>query len=204
MNAMIAATAASQTSMKIAAGSLAAVLTAGAAAVATGSVTIEPDLAEQATVQLTERVGITVDGSLDAPVEGDVTVETFGIAGLGVVHASFDGSVLDIVDVEADAGVRATVLSQSTDSATIEFAGDGEILTALIATVDGEIVASITSEAAVGGSVTGERGAETSDDGERVDVGAGVDSEVSADVEDRLRADVGATLEGDVGIGLDD
>lgn len=146
MTTTIAASAASHTALKVAAIGLCASLAAGGSAAVTGNL---PDGAQGFAADVAAHIGIELprpqarfDGSLDLGGGDVVSVE-----GAGRIGVSLDENTMTITGIQADAGVEASIVSQTADAIVVEFRSATETATVLLTAVDGSLVSSVTLDA---------------------------------------------------------
>ena len=157
---------------KIAATALAAALTAGGAAAATGNL---PDAMQSFAADAAAHIGIelprpTVQSDLGVDLGSNGAID---VGGAGSLSAALDGSAgIVITGLDEAAGFTASIVSQTESSVAITFESATEVATVVLNEVDGAIQASVTTEAksSVGTTV------------ETDDAGLGVEGSTETDV----------------------
>jgi hypothetical protein len=151
--ATVAASASSSLAAKIAAGTLVAALTAGGAAAVTGTL---PDGMQSFAADAAAHIGIDLPRpaialGLDADVDASLGLgvgEVFDFGAAGRLSATADASSgLVVTGIEEAAGFTASILHQTRDSVTVQFASATDTKTVVLTSVDGATVTDTGLEA---------------------------------------------------------
>ncbi|MFH1105058.1 MAG: hypothetical protein V1757_09010 [Actinomycetota bacterium] len=164
--ATIGATTSAHAGAKIAAGCLAAALTAGGTLTATGHL---PDGAQGFTADAAAHVGIrlprpAVDATVDLSGKAAVS-QLISVGAAGEVGVRLDANGLNLTAVDANAGYTANVVAETADAIIVEFQSAEQASSVLVSNVDGAITASVTGDAASNDAET-EGGATVQTDGQ--------------------------------------
>lgn len=146
-------------------------------------------------------LGAFLDGdALRLDLDGSVGTQVIDLGTLGSVTLRVNGEVLELLDVNADAGVDYSI---ATEGELLRIRFDGEVDKELVAqVVDGSIKLGVGSDieaalAAAGIDADAAVQAETGGDGEGgISVSGDVEGEVGTDVDADLSGDVSLTEEG--------
>jgi len=174
----IGAFAAAGLKAKVVAGSLAAALTAGGAAAATGNL---PDGAQSFVAETATHVGLNLprpETEVDLFARADAVADEFiTVSTVGQVGVALDADGLNLTDIMGNAGVTADVVVETADSIIVEFMSEAEVATVVVTRAGDEIVADIS----------------------RTELGADVDAEVGVDI-GSTGVELTGTREGSTGV----
>ena len=156
--ATIGATAAAHTGLKIATGCLAAALTAGGAAAATGNL---PAGAQRFAADAAVHLGIRLPQP-SAEVGLDLSGDTWAsqmipVGTAGQIGVVLDSDGLNLTTVDANAGFTAKVIAETADTIIVEFRSGGAVSSVLVSDVNRTITSSVTGAASLdtGGNADG-------------------------------------------------
>jgi hypothetical protein len=149
----VGATASASLAAKIAAGTLVAALTAGGAAAVTGNLpagmqSFAADAAAHIGIEL-PRPEIAIDLGADVDASLGLGVgQVFDLGAVGRLSAVADASTgLVLTGIEEAAGFTASIMQQTKDSVTVQFASATDTKTVVLTSVDGVIVSDAGFEA---------------------------------------------------------